>query len=81
MVTNAGLLYTHCLMPTLQILSTWVLLDVSQVEALLSLQTHMIPMALDRLINICDCKPLSVFEPRSLMSSKLKLLHPLQKAG
>lgn len=39
---------------------SWILLDVSQVETLLSLQIHMIPRASDRLINICDREPFSL---------------------
>lgn len=57
-----------------------MLLDVSQVEALLSLQIHMIHMALDMLINICDRELLSLSQPQSLMSSKLELLYRWQTA-
>lgn len=52
-----------------------MLLDVSQVEALLSLQIPMIHMALDMLINICDREPLSLSQPQGLMSSKLEMLY------
>lgn len=44
---------------------SWILLDVCEVETLLSLQIHMIPMASDRVINICDCEPPSLWARES----------------
>lgn len=51
---------------------SWILLDVSQVETLLSLQIHMIPRASDRLINICDREPLSLSLPEAKESDVIK---------
>lgn len=59
---------------------SFMLLDVSQVEALLSLQIPMIHLALDMLINICDREPLSLSQPQGLMSSKLEMLYRRQTA-
>lgn len=61
---------------------SWILLDVSQVETLLSLQIHMIPRASDRLINICDREPLSPRAKESdvIKTCSLELLHRQQTA-
>lgn len=58
-----------------------ILLDVSQVETLLSLQIHMTPRASDRLINICDREPLSFRAKESdvIKTCSLELRHPRPK--